>query len=146
MKTFTREQLESRKEKAVRFVRDVLGDPDRAAEIEDESLEDYAERRRIQLMNPHGGAMPKVQLVNPHNPRNPREGADLPNRLELTRRIRQLEQENDELQDRLDQVADLAEAPKDDKGEDVDELVDKLNDILDVVAPAEVEENDEGNA
>ena len=45
MKTLTRKQLESRKAKAVRFTRDVLGDPERAAEIEDESLESYAERR-----------------------------------------------------------------------------------------------------
>jgi hypothetical protein len=43
MKTLNRGQLESRKEKAVRFVRDVLGDPDQADEIADESLEDYDE-------------------------------------------------------------------------------------------------------
>jgi len=41
VKPLTRAQLESRKEKAVRFTRDVLGDPDRAEEIADESLEDY---------------------------------------------------------------------------------------------------------
>lgn len=48
----TREQLRSRKDKAVRFVEDVKGDPERAAEIEAESLEDYAERRKIELLNP----------------------------------------------------------------------------------------------
>jgi hypothetical protein len=52
VKDLTRQQLQSRKEKAVRFTRDVLGDPDRAGEIEDESLEDYAERRKIALSNP----------------------------------------------------------------------------------------------
>ncbi len=45
MKVLSLEQLEKAKEKAVRFVRDVLDDPDRANEIEDELLEDYAERR-----------------------------------------------------------------------------------------------------
>jgi hypothetical protein len=40
-KFLTREQLEGRKEKAVRFTRDVVGDPDRADEIAEESLEDY---------------------------------------------------------------------------------------------------------
>ncbi|HXX71763.1 MAG TPA: hypothetical protein VEI55_05675 [Candidatus Acidoferrum sp.] len=57
-KLLTREQLQSRKDKAVRFVRDVLGDSDRADEIEDESLESYAERRKIQIANPRkiGGA------------------------------------------------------------------------------------------
>ena len=43
LKSLTREQLQSRKEQAVRFTRDVPGDPDRAEEIADESLEDYAE-------------------------------------------------------------------------------------------------------
>lgn len=52
MKYLTREQLRGRKEKAVRFVRDVLGDPERAAEIAAEPLEAYAARRRIELLNP----------------------------------------------------------------------------------------------
>ena len=53
MKTLTRKQLESRKAQAVRFTRDVLGDEDRAQEIEDEPLEDYAERRHIEMVNPN---------------------------------------------------------------------------------------------
>lgn len=48
----TRKQLRSRKDKAVRFVQDVLDDPDRAEEIEDESLHRYAERCKIELQNP----------------------------------------------------------------------------------------------
>ena len=52
MKELTRDQLQARKEKAVRFVRDVLADPNRADEIADESLEDYAQRRKIQITNP----------------------------------------------------------------------------------------------
>jgi CCR4-NOT transcriptional regulation complex NOT5 subunit len=47
-KTLTPDQVESRKERAVRFTRDVLDDPDRADEIEDETLEDYAERHGFQ--------------------------------------------------------------------------------------------------
>jgi hypothetical protein len=38
VKALTREQVAGRKEKAVRFVRDVLAEEDRAAEIEDESV------------------------------------------------------------------------------------------------------------
>ena len=53
MKRLTRDQLQARKEKAVRFVRDVLGDPDRAEEIADESLESYAQRKRIEIANPY---------------------------------------------------------------------------------------------
>jgi len=49
MKTLTRKQPEARKGQAVRFTRDVLDDPEGAAEIEDESPESYGERRRIQI-------------------------------------------------------------------------------------------------
>jgi hypothetical protein len=52
VKALTSDQLQSRKDKAVRFLRNVLGDEDRADEVENESLEDYAARRRIQIINP----------------------------------------------------------------------------------------------
>ena len=97
-KTLTRAQIESRKEKAVRFVRNVLGDPDRADEIEDESLEHYAERRKIGIVgNPRGGVMATKE--------------------DLKERIQELEEENDELQDQLDKIADLA-APVEEDEED----------------------------
>ena len=36
----------------MRFLRDVKDEPDRADEIDDESLDSYAERRKIRLSNP----------------------------------------------------------------------------------------------
>jgi hypothetical protein len=42
VKSLTREQLQPRKNQAVRIVRDVVGDPEGAAEVADEDLEDYA--------------------------------------------------------------------------------------------------------
>ena len=101
-KALTREQLEGRKEKAVRFVRDVLGDPDRADEIADESLEGYAERRRIKLLNPRCKAV-------------------MPSKAELTQRIRELEEENDDLQDQLDKIADIAAPPEEEDESDEDD-------------------------
>lgn len=95
-KTLTRKQLEGRKEKAERFVRNVLGDPERADEIADESLEDYAERRKIQVINP--------KVVT-----------EMPTKEELMQRVRELEEENDELQDQLDQVADIVAPPDEDE-------------------------------
>jgi hypothetical protein len=150
VKVLTRVQLEGRKEKAERFVRDVLSDPDRADEIADESLEGYAERRKIQIMtNPHGGYMARVRLINPPHISNSRrrtlESNPQSGRSELLARIRELQKENDELQDKLDKVAELAEAPDEDCDESHDELVDKLNDIIDVVAPEDENEDDEGN-
>src|SRR5262249_2560647 len=89
VKALTREQLKSRKDKAVRFVRDVLGDDDRADEIEDEDLDSYAERRKIQLIN----AIRNSFMANGNG--DPRTKA------ELLDEIDQLQQENQDLQDAL---------------------------------------------
>lgn len=101
MKTLSREQLERRKAQAVRFTRDVLGDDDRADEIEDESLQDYADRRRIQLANPER-----------------RRKMPIKTRRELLDRIEELEGENEELQSKLDEVADLVAPDEDDDSDD----------------------------
>lgn len=104
MKTLTRKQLESRKAQAARFTRSVLGDEERADEIEGESLEDYAERRHIQMVNPKGAKKMAVQT-----------------RRELLERIRHLEGENSDLQERLEEISDLAsdeDGEEDESGED----------------------------
>jgi hypothetical protein len=63
MKSLSLSQVQGRKDKAVRFVRDVLDDPDRAEEIEDESIEDYAARRHFRISNPKSQeyAMPSAK-------------------------------------------------------------------------------------
>ena len=78
--------------------------------------------------------MPQVRVVNTRQQgfANPRWG-----RAELLARIRELQEENDQLQDTLDRVADLAAAPEDGSDESHDELVDKLNDIIDTVTGEE---------
>ena len=48
----TYEQIAARKEKAVRFVRDVLDDEDHASDIDGESVEDYAARKHLVIDNP----------------------------------------------------------------------------------------------
>jgi hypothetical protein len=103
VKSLTREQLQSRKDKAVRFTRDVLDDPDRAAEIEDEDLEDYADRRKIQLINSGRTSMA-----------NGRTKEDLLNEID------ELQQENQDLQDQLDAIADIVSAPEEEDEEDDD--------------------------
>ena len=94
----TREQVEARKAKAVRFVRDVLGDPDRAEEIERESLEDYAVRRKFQISNPRRSFVMARKTIEDYRA----EIADLKDQ------IGELEEENEALQDQLDQIADIA--------------------------------------
>jgi hypothetical protein len=105
MKQLTRAQLEGRKEKAVRFTRDVLGDPERADEIEAESLEDYAERRKVKLLNPYKrrtAIMPRSQT-----------------KADLQQQIADLQDENQDLQDQLDAIADIV-TPGDDDDQDDD--------------------------
>jgi predicted RNase H-like nuclease (RuvC/YqgF family) len=111
-KTLTREQLQSRKEQAVRFTRDVVGDPERAEEIEGESLDDYAEHRKIQLSNPGRRSTMARKTVEDY-----RDEVE-----DLKQQIRDLEDENQSLNDRLDNVADALE-PEEAEDED-DENVD----------------------
>lgn len=101
MKTLTRAQVEQRKEKAVRFTRDVLQDSDRADEIAEESVEDYAERKRIKIQNP--GRM-----------------CYMASKRELEERVEELEQENEDLNQRLDDITDLA-APEEGEPEEEQE-------------------------
>ena len=82
-------------------MRDVLGDPDRADEIEDESLESYAARRTIEILD------------------NPKGVRRMATKQELLEQIRELEDENSELQNQLDAVADIvASGDEDEEDED----------------------------
>jgi ribosome assembly protein YihI (activator of Der GTPase) len=48
----TYEQAEAAQRKAVRFLRDVVGDPEKADEIEALTVEEYADRKGFMLTNP----------------------------------------------------------------------------------------------
>lgn len=54
MKTKTYQEMEAMQVKAVKFVEDVVGDPQRAREIEEQSVEAYARGKKIQIENPEG--------------------------------------------------------------------------------------------
>jgi hypothetical protein len=111
LKTLTAAQLQSRKDQASRFVRDVLGDPERADELEEESLEDYADRRKISIVNQRRS---KQNMAN---------GGTSRTKQDLLDEIADLKAENQELQDALDSIADIAspeEEEEDDNGDDLD--------------------------
>ena len=93
MKKLTREQVESRKEKAVRFTRDVLGDSDRADEIEDEDIESYAERKHFEITNPQERSKKMARVKT---------------KSELEAEVQDLQAENDDLQEQLQAIADIA--------------------------------------
>jgi hypothetical protein len=100
----TRQQLEGRKAQAVRFARDVREDDDLADAIQDETLDQYAERRHIKLSNPTTGAR-KMPIRT---------------RRELLDRISELEEENQELREKVDSIAEIV-GEEDDESEDQDE-------------------------
>ena len=58
MKQLTREQAQAPKDAAVRFVDNALDDPDWADQIPDEDLEDWAARKKLQLINSRRNVMP----------------------------------------------------------------------------------------
>jgi predicted RNase H-like nuclease (RuvC/YqgF family) len=111
MKQLTREQIRGRKDKAARFTETILGDPERAQEIRDESLEDYAARRKFAITNPRRRhAMPRKTIQDYR--------AEV---AELKDQVEDLESENEALQDQLDQVVEIVSPPEEEEEEDEDE-------------------------
>ena len=94
LKVMTSGRAEIAKERAARFVRDVLGDEERAAAIEEESLQGWAERRNIRVENPFPGK---------------RKGRfkPMPTKSELERRVEELEEELSVYEEREDQLLDV---------------------------------------
>ena len=109
-KALTRDQVEGRKEKAARFTETVLRDPDRADEIRDESVEDYAERRKFQIINPR---RPSMAHKSPEELRE-----EISN---LKEQIRDLEEQNQDLEDRLAEIADISSPDEEEEEEDEEE-------------------------
>lgn len=121
MRRRTYEQVETAKDRAERFLRDVLEDDDRADEVMEESVEEYAERKGIEI----------VKLRD-----NPRKVRNMSTRAEL-------EEALTEVNDKLDQVFSIA----DEAGTTKAEMADALQEIVDLTTRAtddnEEEEEDE---
>jgi hypothetical protein len=111
LKSLIVDQVGSRKDRAVRFLRDVLNDENRADEVESEDLQSYADRRHFQIINPRS----TYNMANGGNGGNGRTKAD------LLQQIDELEQENRDLQDALDSIADIAAPPEEGDEEEEDD-------------------------
>ena len=97
MKRLTRKQVESRKARAVSFTRDVVGDPERADEIADESLESYAKRRGFEIANPRSNKAARRKSV-----------ADLEEELaNLTDEFNELVDVNESLESQLSEIGEI---------------------------------------
>ena len=93
----------------MRFVDNALGDSDWASDIEDEDLEDWAARKKIELIN----SRRNVAMANGN-------GGNGRTKQDLLDEIDDLQQENQDLQDQLDEVADIV-APPEEEADDDDE-------------------------
>ncbi len=127
-KILTREQAQTSKDRAARFVSNVLHDPDKAQEIKDESLDDYVERKKITLTNPTRPRRGVCVLIHDGHYKRKVHMAkkSLAEQLEdLKAENADLKAENDDLQDQLDQVADIVAGDEEDdddaEGEEEDD-------------------------
>jgi hypothetical protein len=112
-KTRTLEQVATAKARAVNFLSNVLEDDDRADEVEEESLESYAERRGIQILeNPSGRGKQMPTITKP------------------------------ELEKMLDEVAQLAGSALD-PASSRRQLVDALQAIYNIAGPDDEDEDEE---
>jgi hypothetical protein len=118
VKKLTRDQLQSRKEKAADFAANVLEDPDLADEIEAETLEEYAAHKRIEIINP---MRRKHTMARTRNPK--------------------VKDELEEAEDTLQEVANLVSEALDPELSR-EEVVGKLKEIEDAL-PFEAEGEEE---
>lgn len=110
------DQVLAMQEKAVRFLRDVVGDPHRADEFAEMTPEQYAEHKHITIVsNPASGITILIE--------GDRRMAK-PTREELEDRIDELEDENQALRDKLGSITDILDEDdedSDDEGDDDDQ-------------------------
>lgn len=101
-KALTREQVAARQRKAVAFTDNVRDDPDRAAELERLSVEEYARERGFSIANS-----------------DRRSRKFMATKRQLERENQELREEVDSLNDKLDQIFDVIE--EDEEAEEGDE-------------------------
>jgi hypothetical protein len=105
-KQATYEQVERKKDKAVQFPRDVVGDDDKADDFDDMSVGGYAEHKHIQITNPR-----RDTFMASGNGRTKQDLQD---------EIDDLTQENQDLQDQLGAITDILNPPEEDEDDHVD--------------------------
>jgi hypothetical protein len=95
-------------DKAVQFLRDVVGDPEKAEEFDALSPEEYADHKRITIKNPFPAPITNRRRTHMARQRY----------TELKGRIAELEEENQNLSDKLDSVLEIVSEEDEDDEED----------------------------
>lgn len=131
----TYDQAEAMQAKAVRFTRDVVGDPDKADEIESLSVEEYADRKGLQLMNPADERQPiqanrSNRIMADQDENNAELGSPAPDY--DTWNKPDLVEECETMRGVIGEVWDAT--PNDVEGATREELEDALNDVLEIIS------------
>jgi len=113
-KSKTLDQVEAMRQKAVRFLENVVGDSDRAAEVDNMSPQEYAEQKKIKIVNPRRWPSTIPKGNNATMPK--------PTYTDLLDRVAELETENEELTDKLDSILEIAGAEDSDDSDSDDDL------------------------
>ena len=98
----------------MRFLRDVVGDPERASDFDAMTPEEYAEHKRVTIENPSLRTQRRVTMRRPTY-------ADLKDR------VAELEEENQALNEKLDSIVDIASEEEEDDEEEADDDEDELD-------------------
>src|SRR5689334_6677220 len=101
----TREQVETAHQRAVRFAESVQQDAELADELASLTTEEYADRKRLQIINPY--TTERNRAIMPKQP----------TRAELQGRIEELEEENAAMAEQLDNIAQIV-TPESDEDEE----------------------------
>jgi len=117
-------QIEAMRQKAIRFLRNVVQDEEKAQEFEAMSTQQYAEHKRIQVTENPSRQNAKIIQRSYRQMTKARQ----PTRAELEDTIEQLESEleevtdaRDELAEQVDAVAEAIGATEEEEEEDSDE-------------------------
>jgi hypothetical protein len=102
VKQYTADQVQAKKDKAVQFLRDVVGNDDKANEFDDMDVDEYAQRKDIQIVNPRRN---RRMANGTWDPRTKQELLD----------------EIDDLQSQIDAINDIVNPPDDEDDDDGDD-------------------------
>lgn len=123
----TWDQIERMRQKAIKFLRDVVQDEEKAQEFERMSTRQYAERKRIQVAENPGRRRAKIiqRSREMAKARRPSRDELLDQIEELEGQVEELEQANELLEDQVSQIADVLgfevlEEEAEEEGEDED--------------------------
>jgi hypothetical protein len=114
----TRKQAQTKKDQGERFASNVLEDDDLADDIESESLEDWAERKGVILVDENPSPRQRAHSRNHQQPTQRRNF--MPTKVELENRIAELEEELDGYADREAKILGALGISPDDDSEDED--------------------------